>query len=77
MQKCLTLVPAYGRDYTSADAARKDWESAKDFRIADIGCPWNGSYVGFTQQSELVADGYESVKIRFNQLSDFVLVELA
>ena len=27
----ITVSPAYGRDYTSADAARKDWAAGKDF----------------------------------------------
>lgn len=40
----LTLVPAYGRDYQTAEAVQKDWKEGKDFRIADISSRWNGSY---------------------------------
>jgi len=32
----MTLVPAYGRDYTSKKAVEKDWKSGKDFIVADI-----------------------------------------
>ena len=32
----LTLVPAYGRDYKSQKAVKKDWEEGKDFVIATV-----------------------------------------
>ena len=34
--KYLTVVPAYGRDYKTAKAARKDWAAGKDFIISDF-----------------------------------------
>jgi deoxyxylulose-5-phosphate synthase len=31
MTTFLTVIPAYGRDYKSAKAAKEDWHSGKDF----------------------------------------------
>jgi len=30
----MPLVPAYGRDYESLEALRKDWDAGKDFRTS-------------------------------------------
>jgi len=38
----MTLTPAYGRDYTSAEAVKADWDANKDFLIADVSSPYNG-----------------------------------
>ncbi len=37
-----TLVPAYGRDYKSAKAARADFLIGRDWIIADITDPYDG-----------------------------------
>jgi hypothetical protein len=37
-----TLIPAYGRDYTSGKAAKADFLAGKDFIIADITDPYDG-----------------------------------
>ena len=37
-----TVIPAYGRDYKSANAALKDWNDGKDFIIQDISDPYDG-----------------------------------
>jgi hypothetical protein len=37
-----TVVPGYGRDYKSAEAAIAAWEAGKDFIIADFTSPWDG-----------------------------------
>lgn len=29
----LVLIPAYGRQYSTAEAARRDWEDGKDFKV--------------------------------------------
>ena len=42
----MTVVPAYGRDYASADDARADWLAGKDFLVADIFSPWDGKPTG-------------------------------
>lgn len=41
----MTIVPAYGRDYKSARAAKDDWTAGKDFLIADMSSPHDGRYV--------------------------------
>jgi hypothetical protein len=33
----IEVTPSYGRDYTSAKAARADWWAGKDFTIASFG----------------------------------------
>jgi hypothetical protein len=33
----VTAVPAYGRDYRSAEAVRTDWRAGKDFKCALTG----------------------------------------
>ena len=32
----VTLTPAYGRDYKSMAAVKKDWADGKDFYVTDI-----------------------------------------
>jgi hypothetical protein len=38
----MTVTPAYGRDYTSAKKAEKDFKDGKDFIIRDIMSRWDG-----------------------------------
>ena len=35
--KWVTIVPAYGRDYTSGKAVQKSWDDGEDWLIQDIG----------------------------------------
>jgi hypothetical protein len=72
----LTIIPAYGRDYTSAIDAINDWVAGKDFRIADISCRWDGSYVDISQTDALLADGCTALRFRFNQLRDVTEIPL-
>jgi len=37
-----TLIPAYGRDYTSAKAAKADYLAGKDFILNDIMSCYHG-----------------------------------
>lgn len=68
----LTLVPAYGRDYTVAQAVFLDWVMRKDFKIADVSCKWNGSYIGIGEAESL----HDTIfKIRFNKVADFVFIK--
>ena len=53
----MTIIPAYGRDYKSAKAARDDWNSGKDFRIAV-----SGQYCS-------IRDNIPDVWIRYNRLT--------
>lgn len=36
-KKIMTLVPTYGRDYTSKAKVKADWNQNKDFEIASMG----------------------------------------
>lgn len=74
--RTLTVVPAYGRDYPTAAAATRDWTARKDFRIRDVGCPFDGAYVGAGQVGELLDDGYTHLHIRHNQLADVAVLQL-
>jgi len=56
----LKVIPAYGRDYKSSKAARAAWADGKDFQIADMSSPWDGSYVN---KADLVPG--EEVIIRY------------
>lgn len=47
-----TLIPAYGRDYASKAKLLADWNSDKDFVIADIMSPWDGKYANRPQFSK-------------------------
>jgi len=41
----MSVIPAYGRDYKSAKAAKAAWESGKvDFILKDMSSPWDGKY---------------------------------
>jgi len=66
----VNLVPAYGRDYTTPEAVKVDWDAGKDFRIADIGHKrWYGKY---TSKSDWAG---QNVRIRYNRLEDFVILK--
>lgn len=64
----VNLVPAYGRDYATPKDVLKDWVAGKDFRIADIGNRWNGSYT-----SNRDWEG-KAVRIRYWRLGEFVII---
>jgi len=62
----ITAVPAYGRDYRSAEAVRTDWRAGKDFR-----CAVTGRYL-----SERDMGGRE-VWVRYAKLTKSVKVQSA
>lgn len=74
--KTLTIVPAYGRDYTTPRAARFDWSRGKDFQIMDISSRYDGAYCSLRNRKALVRDGYEALRIRFARREEVVLVPL-
>ena len=41
----MTLIPSHGRDYTSKAKVLADWNSGKDFTIADMSSPDDGRYI--------------------------------
>ena len=68
--KTITLVPAYGRDYTSKEKAKQAFEDGKDWVISDISNPYNGSYCSIRD-----IDGYQ-VKLRYMKRERVVLVNV-
>jgi len=54
-----TLLPAYGRDYKSAKAARADFEANKDFEDASFDA--SGRYIN----KSCIPDG-ASINLRFH-----------
>lgn len=59
-----TIIPAYGRDYTSMKAAKADFMANKDFVIADLFNPYDGKYVNRSQLGD-----QDTVQIRFHRLT--------
>ena len=68
--KSIILIPAYGRDYSTAEKAIADFAAGKDFTISDISHKYNGKYCSIRDLK-----GYK-IKIRFNKLADFVFVQI-
>jgi hypothetical protein len=64
----LNCIPAYGRDYTTAEAVKADWLADKDFRICDYFHPYDGKYVNRQQ----CAPG-EQIRIRYKRLAEVVI----
>ena len=58
----MKVIPAYGRDYKSAKAAREDWNAGKDFIIAAAMHPFDGKYVS-------QADNAGVTHIRYDKLT--------
>ena len=59
----LTVIPAYGRDYTTAKAARADWKAGKDFLIANFMHRYDGKPISIRDA------GSESIMIRFDRMT--------
>lgn len=72
-----TLTPAYGRDYTTPDAAAADWAAGKDFIIH--GPPHlvgQATYCSSHDTAQLKALGITTVRLRFNAKTDSVDIPL-
>lgn len=67
----ITCTGAYGRDYTTADQIKKDWNDGLDFRIVSFG--ESGTYMSKRDADRM---GLE-VWGRFNRLRDKVLLQAA
>lgn len=62
------LLPAYGRDYKTAEEAKKDWFKGKDFIFNDLGSRYNGAYCSIRDFSE------GEFELRFNKMQEFTMV---
>jgi len=63
----MSLIPAYGRDYTTLEAVKKDFDDGKDFRHPQ------GAY---TNKEDLKAMGHKSVQIRYDRQRKVVSITL-
>lgn len=70
----LTLVPYYGRDYRSADAAIADFNADKDFLSVGFGMPARGIA---TNKADLLKAGEKAVRIRYNKQTKITTVDVA
>ena len=66
----MTLTPAYGRDYTSKAKVIADFNSEKDFIIADIMHPYSGSYCN---KQQLVVSDYP-IMLRYKKLQQVCVI---
>ena len=69
----LTVVPAYGRDYSSKAKVAEAVKSGKDFIIADMSSRWDGRYCNAEQ---LIEDGHTSVRVRYKKRTQVAIVKL-
>lgn len=65
----VTLTPAYGRDYTSADTALADYDAGKDFVLNSFDRPNTP-----INKSQCVAENFK-VTIRYNNNRKTVTVK--
>lgn len=57
------LVPAYGRDYKSIKAVKKDWDDGKDFKTPFGQCCSKKDFVG-----------KKNIEIRYAKLTKLIFV---
>lgn len=70
MAQYITLIPAYGRDYTSKKAVLADWNAGKDFVVASYG-PDDGKYVNKED-----APRGATLNIRYKRLTQICVVKV-
>jgi hypothetical protein len=68
----MTVVPAYGRDYSSKKEVLSDWENNKDFQICDIMSQHDGSYIN-KQDAENY--GVKQISVRYNKLRKVMVIK--
>jgi hypothetical protein len=66
----LTVSPAYGRDYKSANAAKADWFAGKDFIMQSVSTHRSGTYCSIRDFAEGT-----TINIRYNKMRRVVPVE--
>ena len=68
----ITLVPAYGRDYSNQNQVAADFRSGKDFLIADMFSRWDGKPCN----KQDLRGQFEQVTIRYSRLSKMTVIKL-
>lgn len=69
----MTLTPAYGRDYSSAKAAKADFYAGKDFIVNDFHDPYDGKPVNI---QDLRQTETRRVTLRFSSLRKVTVVDV-
>lgn len=69
----MTLIPAYGRDYTSKKAVLADFLADKDFLIADVHEPY---YMKPVNRNQILQLNIRRVTIRYKRLRNLVVITL-
>jgi len=75
MKSNLTVVPAYGRDYTSKAKVLKDWDEGKDFLINDISSPYDGRYIN--KQDAGNDESLRTINVRYSSLRKIMVINLS
>jgi hypothetical protein len=65
----MTLIPAYGRDYTTGQEAIDAYLKGKDWIIADVSNPYNGKYCSCRDFPD------KEVNLRYNKLRDVAVAK--
>ena len=65
---CVVLMPAYGRDYKTAEQATKDYLAGKDFIFIEPSYESYGKYASCRNYRGQI------VEIRYNKLTNLTLV---
>ena len=63
MQRQITLIGAYGRDYKSKKALIEDWEAGKDFQI------YGGPYCSCKDIGHFKEQGVTYIRFRYLRLT--------
>ena len=69
----MTLIPAYGRDYTTAAQVKADWAAGKDFIIANHFNRYDGKPVNLQGCRDA---GEIYVMIRYRKLRASIIIKI-
>jgi hypothetical protein len=69
----MTLVPAYGRDYTSKAAILADFQAGKDFIVRDMSSRYDRKPAN---RESLIQAGVTSVHVRYARLTKIAVVKV-
>jgi hypothetical protein len=67
----MTVLPAFGRDYSTIAAVLADWNEGKDFLVADVTNRWDGKPMNKQSAEEA---GIFKVGIRYAKKTKQVFV---
>ena len=67
----MTIIPAYGRDYTSKAMVIAAWEKGLDFVIADMSNPHDGRKIN---RKDATKDGIRLLTVRYQNLTKVAII---